>query len=299
MACDLPGCVSLESGLRTAVAAVGWSFKAIPTKLEDPSTYTTALTEALRYNPTVVFLSSIGPEAGWRSVIPMYAAKHIPIVEMSVGDPKINSTVIGAVGGSDLTAKAGHTMGNWFIATSQGKGTVVSQGLQELAITRAFSDAFKSTVSSQCSTCTVVSVNNSVADQGAGKIVSAVVSAVTSHSAGYVMACDFATIQGLSSALNAAGRNKVVVAGDDPNAAIVTALASAPSGAWTAFDTTYFGWAAMDIALRYLQHLPYSTTDNGIPSQLLVAGRKYKSGPYGYELPFDFAAAFKALWKVS
>jgi ribose transport system substrate-binding protein len=302
MACDLPGCLLETDGLRAAAQAIGWNFKTISTSLAQPSSYTAGMTQALQYNPTVVFVSSVAPESGWASVIPKYEAKHIPIVEMAIGDPKFNSTVIGDVGGPDLTAQAGKNVAQWFIADSNAKGTVVNQELQELPTTKSFSDAFNSTVSSGCKGCTVVNIDNSVADQASGAIVPAVVSDLKTHpDAKYVVACDGSTIEGLTSALSAAGLGdgKIIIGGDDPDTQALAALKSATSGAWAAFEIEYFSWGAMDIALRYLEHMKYSTNDGGVPQQLIGPGVHYTTGPNGYELPFDYATAFKKLWKVS
>jgi ribose transport system substrate-binding protein len=297
---DTSSSTEIGDGVQEAAAAVGWHFVRIPFQNENPATLVTGLQQALRMNPADVVVSSL-PESQFESVIPAYKAAGVPIIEQFVIQPTFQFPVISVLAASNFWAENAKMIADWFIANSQGKGTVVSLRIDGFPVLKAWSDAFASTVQSGCPDCHVIDVNSTVAQATAQQTVEPVVNALRANpDAHYAVTPSFQFVDGMGSALSAAGlAGTVSVAGAGADASSEAMLKSGGVfKAMTGLSRYYSGWQIMDVALRHAENMPIPTEDGGLPLQLLTQSTPFTVSN-SYDEPSDYQQQFKALWHVS
>jgi ribose transport system substrate-binding protein len=296
LTCEISACTTIGKGVHAATEAAGWTYKSVSYKQADTSTLIAALKTALTLHPTVVGLSGL-PEAVWQSVLPAYKAAGVRIIAGYVGPLKTNSTIIGNVSGPPEKALDAKIMASWFIADSDGKGSVLNVRTDDLPILKSFSDAFETDVKAQCSGCTVTDLNTSVTEAVGGQVNGAVVAELQSHpSIGYVMATEGPFVTGLPAALSAAGLSKVKVAGSNAGVENLTNVKNGSEQAFTGASLLIGGWEYVDIALRWAEGMTFDPSPVA-PQWLLTKSVDFTPAD-DIDEPANYPALFKQLWKV-
>ena len=95
----------LPTAIEKAATALGWTFKAIPFKLADTSTFISAMDSALEFKPAFVMFTGV-PEAAWAGEIPKYKAAGVGIVPTVSGTFKPDATILGYGNDTDYTDAA-------------------------------------------------------------------------------------------------------------------------------------------------------------------------------------------------
>ena len=303
--CEISQCTDIVSGARAATAAIGWNLKVVPYQSANPATLVSALQQALQYNPVAVGFSGL-PEAVWQSVLPAYQKAGVPLIPAFMGPLTTPSPQIPY----DLAAKVGvlqsaTELAAWVTVDSKGTGKVLVVNVPSFPILAEFGDAFGADVKSQCTGCAVSSIDATIPEVDAGQIDSLIVSALQKDpSIDYVSTVDGAFIDGLPSALAAAGltgKVKVVGVGADvANEANI--LAGGPDMAFFSLATAYTGWQMVDAAIREEEGMPVvDPEDGGLPGQLLTKQdmtADHLQPANSYDYPTDYPQQFKALWHV-
>ena len=292
---DVSQCTDIGTGLQAATAAVGWTLKQIDYQSANPATLVSALQQGLQYHPVAAILTGL-PSAAWASELAAYQKAGVPIIEGYTADP-LGNGIIANVGGTPYTTLVGQIIANWVIADSNGKANIVSYQVPDFPVLAAFDKGFTDTINSGCSACKITVVTGTIAQATSGQGPSKIVSALQRDpSAGYVVTDDATWIDGLPSALSAAGLH-VKVAGESGDVQALTAVKSGTESAFTGLATIPGAWTMLDAALRYVEGMPVPAEDAQLPVQLLTAGVPFTVSN-SYNLPSNYQELWKALWKV-
>ncbi len=295
MKCDISQCTDIATGLQAATAAVGWTLKTIDYQSANPATLISGLQQGLQYHPVAAIVTGI-PSAAWSSELAAYQAAGVPIIEGYTGDP-LSKEIIANNGGVPYTTLVGQIIANWVIADSNGKANIVSYQVSSFPVLAAFDTSFEKTIRDGCPACSITPIQATIAQAVGGQGPSQIVSTLQRDpSANYVVTDDATWIDGLPSALSAAGLH-VKVAGESGDTAALTAVKTGTENAFTGLATIPGAWNMVDAALRYVEGMPVPAADGQLPVQLLT-----KNVPFtvsnSYNLPANYPQLFKTLWKV-
>ncbi len=296
--CELPQCKTISDGAIEAAQAIGWETQTLSYATTDGATLTTAMQDALQYDPIAV--SPIGfSQDLWDQLQPQYKAAGVPIVPIAVGDVVTSDVVTeGSSAGPDYAA-SGAIMANWVTVDSGAAAHVLVQDVPAFAVLAAYGDGFRSELSAVCSACEVTDLDVAPAQLATNGLVPAIVSALQKDpSIDYLVTTDGAFLSGLPSALAAAGITTVKVAGGAPDINNMEALVSGTNAAWTAEPTDQFGWVAVDIAARTVLGMDVEPTGGGRPQWLVTpenVGTPANFLPY----PADYRDQYRTLWGLA
>lgn len=297
--CDSPTCVTITIGVKQAAAALGWHLDIIPFQLASAQTLISALDQAYTDDPTFVIENGVPPVA-FQSVVPEFAAKHIPIIVGYVGPTTIDSTIIANIGGPSISHLWGKLLAEWVVADSNANAHVLLATIPEIPILTTLGPAFKKELLALCSKCTYTEQDSSAADLPAGNIPGQVVSDIQRNPAiNYVIFTvgDLAT--GVRAALNAAGLNHVKIAGATPEVSDLQNLLDGSESAWTTLPLVWSGWAEIDCGLRHVEGMPVPADCAAIPTQLLTSSNiKTINVSQPYVGVANFQDKFKQLWRL-
>jgi ribose transport system substrate-binding protein len=297
--CLLPTCKEIGQGIDAAASAIGWKVKTLSYDSGNPATLIAAMKQALQYKPVGVGLSGLA-QALWTGEISQYAKAHVDIIPSFIGANPTSSTVPVDLVGQDFAQLNGKLMANWIIADSGAKADVLNVGIPTFPFLAEFTQGVQSGVTQGCTSCKVTSLNLSLPDVTGGQTVPLIVSALRRNpTAKYVVIPDAAYIDGLPSALKAAGLSGIRVLGENGDAAAEADMKSGiEPGAWTGTATAYSGWLDIDAMARLVEKasLP-SASDGGLPVQLLTQS-DITTPSDTFNLPANYPAQFKKLWHV-
>ncbi len=295
--CELAQCKTFEEGVAAATAALGWHLRVLSFQNANPATLTSAMNQALQFNPVGVAFTGL-PQAVWESEVTVYKKAGVPLIPAYSGPVTRNSTVIADIGAKSEPAY-GKILANWFIADSKGTGKALSFRADDFAPLKQFSDSFDATVKSSCSGCSVTDLNATIPQVESGQTVSAIVSAVQKDpSIKYVVACDAPFVDGLPAALRAAGLyGKIKIVGGGATSVEEKGLQTGSFTALTSLAQRYTGWLMVDAAARQLEGATIASSDGGEPIQLLTKST-LQAPSDSYDYPTNYPAEFKALWRL-
>ena len=293
--CEIPQCKAIGDGAVAAAQAIGWKTEVLPWKTSDPATLVTALKDALRYNPIAVTPTGF-PEQTWASVLPAYKKAGALIVPASVAELKTDATTpMGASMAPDYI-EAGNIIANWFIADSQATGKALFMDVPAYGVLKAYGDAAKATIAKICAACEVTPLDITIPQLSSNGVVPAIVSALQKDKdIKYVLTSDGAFLNGLPSALKAAGIDGIKIGGGSPNIINKQGLVDGTESAWTDEPIKMYGWVAVDIAARASLGMPIAASGGGRTQQLLLKSN-VGTPTDSLNKPADFSDQFKKLW---
>jgi ABC-type sugar transport system substrate-binding protein len=191
-------------------------------------------------------------------------------------------------------------MAQWFVVASNAKGHVLYQYLPQVGSLAPILVAFRAEVGKLCPACGITMLTQTLADVSSSAGLTAIVSQLRSHpDIGYVFTQDGDWIHGLPSALAAAGLSKVQAFGVTPTAENYADIASGSEPAWFSQANLVSSWMAVDAAARESEGMPLPSYTGVQPFQLITKQNvSTLKTTVVYDPRFDYAAQFKALWKV-
>ena len=306
LVCDNPSCANTAKGIEAAAATLGWTYKGIPFKLSDTSTFISAMDSALAFKPAFVSFASL-PQAVWAGEIPKYKAAGVGIVPDVAGTFKTDSTILGYSGDKSYAALAAQMLGDWFIQDSGGKGHAMVINYPEVGSSVALTAAFKKFVAKNCSKCTVDSVDALLKQLVSGDVPAIAASAVQANpSVTHVIAADGSAAIGLRSALDTINRKDVKIAGLNGQYHDYLGIAAGTESAWVNGAGNMGGWEAVDVGLHAMAGKKYQYKTDGYPPIMLVTKDNLPSlgGPEAakatgaMQAPPDYADLYAKLWKI-
>jgi len=283
----------ISQGEEAAAKAAGWKFISLNYQSANPATLVTAMKQALQYHPVSVSFAGAA-EAEWASEIPAYQSAGVAIIPTVIGPQAIGGPVKANIG-DFLTSGVG--LGNWFIADSHGKGDALLVDLPVFPVLTEVITGVKQAIAANCPACKTTAFNGTLQEVGSSTFVSSVVTALRQNpNIHYVLSSDLLFINGLHSALAAAGVTDVKIAGAQPEAADFAGLKSGTESAVVVNSNTLIGWTTADASFRIAEGMPIPSGDGGVPYQLLT---KSNASIGATTEPTDYASKYLALWHLS
>ncbi|MHB1088865.1 MAG: sugar ABC transporter substrate-binding protein [Acidimicrobiales bacterium] len=293
--CMEPQCHDVATGVGAAAHAVGWKYKHLSFDESNPATLVSALKQALLYKPTIVSFNAM-PESTWSSVLPSYKSANVKIVPIETGPTTIAGPVISAIGNDG--AVQGTILANWAISSSNGSAHVLLVNVPAFALFNGFITSFNKTMTSECSSCVVTSLDATVSEQANNQITPAVVAAIQRDpSINYVIATDGVMIPALPTALSAASISKITIGSGLSTQENQQDIMAGTETAGTAGNFQYLGWQVVDNAARKLEGMRIGANGGGMPEELLLKSN-LKTASESADIPANFGGLFKRLWRV-
>lgn len=293
---SVPASTQIQQAMVEAAKAVGWKYTEVSYDPNNPATIQQAFATALVKHPTVVEIGGPATDLYGSNTVKEFAKAHIPIIVDSTYPVITNKTLLGTVNSVANPELAGKVLADWFAADSNGTGNALLVHWEPFPLLEGFETGFDLESASVCQTCTDSTLDISGAELAAGQTVSTVVSYLQAHpSIGYVFFDLGNEADGVTSALAAAGLTSVKVGGQGIDADGAAALAAGTESVWTATSNYYTGYANVDFALRWSEHMS-TAGDSTSPFQLLTAANI--KGVTNWNAPYNALAQFEKLWKV-
>lgn len=292
-----PAAQLAAQGAQQAARAVGWNYFHIIYDPANPGSLGTAFSQALARHVTVVVESGLAQSQFSASTVAAYHKAGVPILVAAAAPVSPTSTILGPVQGSTAFLASATGLADWFVADSRGSGQVLIESVPGFPVLGQFGDAFRARVQKLCPACGIKTIAVSLPDVAAGKLISTVVSTLQSDpKLGYVVFDDGDFAIGITSALKAAGLGRVKVAGQILDSVGAAALRNGSESAWMGWNGYYQGYAAVDMALRWIEKAPLTSNDALSPTQLLTKGNIGSTSEWAE--PGDALQQFEKLWKV-
>lgn len=297
--CELPQCTLISDGALAAAKAAGVPTKVLTYKTTDGTTLTTSMKDALQLNPFAV--SPVGfTQTVWDSLQPQYKAKNVIITPIAVGDTKTSDVVTEGSASQVDYNRGGELMGDYVIADSNATAKVLVEDIPAFAVLKAFGDGLKSKLKSGCSACTVTALDNAPAQLASNGVVPSIISALQKDkSIKYLAATDGAFLNGINTALKAAGLSDIKIVGGSPDINNLQALQNGSQTAWTAAAEDQYGWVALDIIGRKLNGQPIAPADGGRSQIVATKENTPTATASGLDAPTDYRDQYKKLWGLS
>jgi ribose transport system substrate-binding protein len=292
-----PDDVVFANGASAASKAIGWSFKSISENASDPATLQADLVSALALHPTVVSIAS-APESEWgANTIANYKKAGVLIVAWADVPCKSYSNVICSVGGAQSFKLMAQLVGAWFAVNSDGHGKAVLEEIPAFQILVTFHDTLVKTIAKYCPGCSIKTVSITLPELDNGDINPTMVTALKANPGYTYMLYDGGQFaDGLPAALSAAHLSNIKIAGGIVDAEGLAALRTGTEAAWIGNSITYYAYNALDVTLRWMEHMKLQTADTAVPEQVLTPTTVSKSGTV-YNEPANALKGFLALWK--
>jgi ribose transport system substrate-binding protein len=291
-------CAVENTSLAQATAVLGWQYKSIPYQDANPATLVAALAQGLQLHPSAVALSGL-PEILWPTEYAAYKAANIPIITGYEGPETTAFPIIGDIGGPVDVGNFGRILANWLIVDSKATADVLSVAVPSYPILTSGSVKFASTLAAGCTGCKLTELDLTIPEIESGAINSTIVTTLQRNpSIKYVYACDGPFVDGLTSALDAAGLSNIKIIGQGADTTQETAIkAGGDVKAFTALALNYGSYQMVDLAARWMEGMKTTSADGGLPAQLLVHGGNFTISD-SFDEPTNFISQFKKLWKV-
>lgn len=297
--CEVAQCVLEGNGLKSAAAAIGWTYKTLNFQAADPSTLITAMNTALQYKPIAVYFSGV-PYDLWKSEIPKYKAAGTYIVPSSVPDMPTNSTVLTSLGADKLYSDAGKLLADQVAVDSGGANAkVLFSTVPAYTIFGPMQAGYESEMKVACPTCSTTVVGATIPQVTSNQLVPALVSALKRDPGiSYVVSVNGPFVQTLPSALQSAGlQNKVRIITFSGTTPVEQMVQQGQIESTTGYGYSYEGWLGVDVVLRAMQGQPITSEYESLPLPLLTKATITKPSDSD-DVPADYQAEFRKLWLI-
>jgi ribose transport system substrate-binding protein len=297
--CEQQECGEEGQGIDAAAAAVGWKVKTLNFKAADPATLVAALTTALQYKPVGVFFSG-SPQVTWKSVQPAYAAAHAFITENFDSTAPTGPGVLAGRGYGNDSTHIGKLLADAQIANSLGKpANSLLVSVPDYAVFVPTATEYHSEIAAVCPTCKITDVNATLPQLLGGQLIPAVISAAKrATNIKYIVSVNGAFTAQLPAALKAAGLGgKFQIISGQGSSLDQESVLNGEQLATVNSPLVMGGWQDMDMAIRTVMGLPIPAGDHVVPIALLTKAN-IGTPKDSYDIPSNYAAQFKTLWKV-
>jgi ribose transport system substrate-binding protein len=299
--CDQPGCSLLNSGMKSAAQTAGMDYTTLKFTSSQPATLVTALKSALKLKPRPTAVSFGGiPEAVWGGVVPAYAAAGIALVPIGAGAVTASPALpAGSLYGPADSTVITEGVAHYFVADSKGKGKAIVLSLEEVGMFKQMTDVFKTTTTKLCPTCSVKTLDVTLAQIANNRIIPAIISELLKDpSIKYVVAPNGSYTQLLNDSLKERDIPAVHVIGANPDVGDLQNIQAGKERAFVSSPLRIIAWKAVDVALRHQQKMPMAEGDGPTSFQLITkenVGSTIEDAP---DKPADYANQFKKLWLI-
>jgi ribose transport system substrate-binding protein len=300
LATNDPNNVKLQQSLKSLASLVGWSYDQVSYDPANPATFGAAVDTAITKKANYIAEAGIPLTPSVINKVKQAGAKWVltSVYPATVADP-----VIVDANGYDADHLMGTVLADFFIADSNGKGSVLVEHIPAYPILGGFTDGFQAEIHAKCPDCKVKIINITIPDLAAGKVPSIMVSALRTNSDANYMAFDVGPFaNGINSALSAAGfSGKVKIIGEAADEAAIAALKSGTQTAWTGFSPIYSTYVMMDAMLRDAEGSPIDAKQSSIqPTQILTHDNITSTvgSSSTWNEPKNGLDQFKKLWQV-
>lgn len=278
-----------------AAKALHWKYSEISYDAANPATFISALNLAIAKRPNFITEAGTPASAINASQLAQMKADHIKFDTTASYPTEINSTVIANTDTYANLVLWGKIIGYYFVSHSNGTGNALVVHVPAYAVLDGFTNGFGSVVRTLCPKCTVQTVDISLPQLSAGQINSTVVNALKRDtSAHYLVYDDAPWADGIQSSLAASGISNIQIIGEAADASAIAALHNHTELAWTAFNTQYSYYEAVDAFIRSAEGMPVPASDALNPTQLLTSANIGSRTTWA--VPNEFQQ-FVKLWK--
>src|SRR4051794_24289752 len=295
------GAAPITPGFKAATAALGWSLKILSYDPADPKAASSALQQAVSQKADFIPSSGLqGPLLG--QGLEAAKAAGIPVFQIATLDDAGEKTngIYAVVNRSQQIKTNMAGMAAYTIADSSAKAKVLNVTLPDYKILATAADDYRDALKSGCSTCTYDQLGISLQEFVSGGVPSQVVSYLQTHSdVNYLMLSLGALSTGVDQALETAGLTKrVKIIGAAPALANVQGLIDNKESAWILLPEALQAWYVVDAMARYSEGMDLKPIQNAdLPVEIWTSTNVPKPA-HEYDGPADYAATWKALWKV-
>ena len=288
----VPNAQVWSQGIKAAEDAIGWHYQSLSYDQSNPATLNSALNTALIKNASATAVLGISPSQVAPSTIAAYKNHGVPIIISYATGVTRTSTVLPANADKSYAAAAA-ALASWFVVDSHGKGKALIANVQGPPALKTFANDLVARIRSTCSSCAAKVVPIPIGTALSGGSPQLVVSSLRANSAyKYVLYDEGSFASGITSALASAGLNGIKVGGSDYTKEQAAAVGNHTQAAWTALNAKNVGYTAVDVALRYLEHLPLTEDSTAQPTQLIT-----RDNISGTSTPFNEPTNALAQWK--
>jgi ribose transport system substrate-binding protein len=298
---DPTTCPILQSTMKKAVDALGWSMITANATATDPGSAIQQLIDA-----GVDYIAEVGNDTkAFQTQAAELKAKHIPLFECYATDVPAGPTnnVYSDCDDTSAAKVTSAALADWVIADSGGKAhtLTVSFGIPILA---AQVNAAHAEFASKCPACKTSDLNVAVTDLSNGAIPQAVASYLQTHTdINYLWLTYSGLDSGVAKALQSVS-SKAKVVGTQAQPAELHEIIAGTETAWTALSLENSSWTIADQMAR-LSTNQWSTSDertSAVPPFYIVSSPTQANAllplPNGWPGPAGFQHAFKKLWGV-
>lgn len=295
--CELPQCQVISNGALEAAKAMGWKTELLSYKTTDGATLTSAMKQALTYDPFAV--APVGfAQAQWQPLVGEYEKAGVIITPIATGDTVPGGPVTQGSASQLDYAASGAAMAQWVTADSAAAAEVLVQDVPAFAVLKAYGDGFKEQLPTSCSACTITNLDNTPEQLASNGIVPSVISALQKNpKIKYVVSTDTAFLAaGLPSALKAAGITGVKIVGGSPDINSLQGIVTGDLSAVSSAGEDQYGWTAVDIIARTMTGMDVAPGGGGRVQMITVQDNVGEPSPNGLAYPEDYRDQYKALW---
>ena len=296
-----PASAEIWDGLQQAATAVGWRSEAVKFDPTDLSSFNAGLLQALSMGADYVVDAGIPESQLSRSTVAKFEEAGVPLVVVGTTPVPHTDTLLGDHSDENARVLNGQQLADWFVADSQGEGKAAVVNITTYPTLTLFADSFAEHVSETCPDCEIDPIKVTFGDALDGTLTSSVIAKLRAdRSIKYAVFDNSAEIFGLDAQLKAAGLDDVKVIGHSIDPTTVESFAKGQAEAFVAYDFSYTGLAAVDVAVRHSVGDEPGDRDAAQPSQLITSDNIDSLPPTAiFRGPADALEQFKQLWLVS
>lgn len=293
------GCVRIAQGAKEAAEAIGWTADVVDGRF-DPTVQNAAVLQAVHAGVDGIISVAADPNL-MSQAMALVAAKKVPFVVASQTPsahdvPGVDSWV------SPDPVQSGKNAAEWVQKDSAGKAKILIVDLPGFADIGTRNGTLVAGLRSDCAQCVIYRVNGSAQTMGTS-LAPQVTSQLQQHpDTTYVWSPDDALSDFIAQGIRQAGKTssvKLVSRSGSPEE--LTRIKEGTAAADGAAPDNYGGWLAFDSLARAISGVTvknyvieperwFSAANiDGAPSDMLVKG---------WNVDFDYRAAFKTMWGV-
>jgi ribose transport system substrate-binding protein len=290
----------IGNAVAASAQALGWTYKAVNFDVANPGTLVTGMLNALQYNPVAVIIPG-NPEAEWQSVLPEYKKAGVGIIADFTGPTDPSPVIIANLVDTPSLVGEGKNIAAWQAVNSKGHGNSLLVAIPSFEVLNVPDIAYVSALKKYCPDCRVTTQTATVAEATTGnQLITSVVSAIRENtSIKYVVCYDSAFLEGLNTALSAAGLSDVQLIGSGPAIDQEEQLKTGQVGALGTDELAYSGAQSVDVAIRHLEGMSYPSDDYGVWEGLITKNTPGFVPAPSHSYPANYQKQFDALWKKS
>jgi ribose transport system substrate-binding protein len=280
-----------------AAAALGWTGKVITFDITNPLAPGQAIQQAITGGASYIAVYSVAAAQMTQGLAAAKAA-HVPVIEVYNSDP-----VQGAANGIYASVAAGqkpfwNILPDFIIGGSGAKAHVLLVNVPDVIVLKTVAAIASAQFASQCSACTVKTLNISASDLGNGSVPSEVVSALQADpSINYALFTFGDLAGGVPQALQSAGL-KAKIVGGSPDLAQIQSLDSGTSAAWAEFGDPESAWRAVDAMARLSVGDPVDESQANEQPFVIFTPHSAPRPAALWNGPSGFQNQYRALWHV-